>query len=161
MGAYATTTSFSELLPNFLKGNTTTSDTFGAAMLSRHIDRAENIVNSYVSTRYSLPFTSVPPLVRTLTEDIACYYAIRGSYVQDGERKNEYMDAFKLAMDTLADIKAGLTHLVLSDGSLLNPQASSRYLSSTKDYTPTFDLDTVTSWKLDPERLTDIEGERK
>lgn len=159
MGAYATTTSFTVLLPNFLKGNSA-SDTAGVAMLSAHISRAENKVNAYLSTRYALPFTSVPPLIRDLSEDIACYYAIRGSYTQDGQRDNKYLDDFKEAISTLEEIRDGKTHLVLTDGTAVNPMASNRYLSSTKDYAPTFNLDTTTAWKTDSDRLSDIEDER-
>ena len=161
MGAYATVTSFSLLLPNVLKGNTTTSDTFGTAMLSSHIDRAENTVNAYLSTRYTLPFTSVPPIIRTLSEDIACYYFIRASYVQDGQRKNEYQDSFKIAITTLENIRDGKTQLVLTDGTMVNPMSSNRYLSSTKDYAPTFDLDSPRAWRTDYNRLEDIEEGRK
>lgn len=47
MGEYATTTSISELAPQLLSGNTSTSDAPGVAMFSRHIDRAEGVVKSY------------------------------------------------------------------------------------------------------------------
>jgi len=160
MGSYATTTSFSKLIPYSLRGNTTTSDSEGTAIFSKHIDRAEAIVNSYIATRYSLPLSPVPELIRTLTEDIASYFFIRGVFVQDGERKNEYLEAFRDAFEMLKQIKAGQIQLVDTSGSLLTPLSSSRYRSSTKDYTPIFDLDTETAWEVDSDLLNDISDAR-
>ena len=166
MGFYATTTSLSELIPNFLKQNTTTSDTAGTAMFSRHIDRAESVINSAISRLYILPFivgtttTNVPPILRTLTEDIACYYALRSSYTQDGASKNPYLDAYKSAMDMLADLAKGEIKLADTSGSLVAVR-SSRYLSDKEGYTPIFGLDDENEWKRDPDEVSDQEAARQ
>lgn len=156
MGTYATTTSISELIPQFLSGNTTTSDTAGTNIFSRHIDRAEGVVNSYVATRYSLPFnttTSIPPLLRTLSEDMACYFAIRGAYTQDGQNTNQYFPEYRKAMETLEAIKNGQIQLAYTDGSLVSPVSSSRFLSSTENYTPIIGLDDPELWKRDNDEI--------
>ena len=49
MGKYATTTSIPNLLPQFLAGNTSASDTAGTALFSKHIDRAESRVDSCIT----------------------------------------------------------------------------------------------------------------
>jgi len=166
MGLYATTTSLSELVPNFLRQNTTTSDTAGTSMFSRHIDRAESVVNSAVSRLYSLPFitgtttTNVPPILRTLSEDIACYYALRSAYTQDGASKNPYVDAYKVAMDTLNDIADGKIKLADTLGSLVAVRPT-RYLSDKEGYTPIFGLDDPNEWKRDEDEITDQEAARE
>lgn len=155
MGRYATTTSISDLIPNFLIGNTTTSDTAGTAMFSKHIDRAEGIVNTYVSARYSLPFTTVPPVLITLSEDLACYFAVRSAYTQDGQNKNQYYPEYKWAMEQLDSIRKGEIKLTLTDGSEVTGDTSNRYISSTENYTPVFGIDNPENWKVDPDLIDD------
>jgi phage gp36-like protein len=159
MGSYATTTSLSELIPNFLRQNTTTSDTAGTSMFSRHIDRAESVINSAVCRLYPLPFVNIPPILRTYAEDIACYYALRSAYTQDGASKNPYMDAYKIAVDSLADIADGKIKLADTSGSLVAVRTS-RYLSDKEGYTPVFGLDDQDEWKRDPNEVSDQEAAR-
>jgi phage gp36-like protein len=159
MGDYATTSSLSELIPNFLRQNTTTSDTAGTSMFARHVLRAESVVNAYVSKLYALPFivgtttTNVPPVLRTLSEDIACYYALRSAFTQDGQSKNPYYEAYKGAMDTLESIAEGETILVNTSGSFIATQSTNRYLSSTEGQTPIFGLDEPTEWGRSQEEI--------
>lgn len=165
MGNYATTTSLSELIPNFLRQNTTTSDAAGTSMFSRHITRAESVIDSAISRLYTLPFitgtttTNVPPILRTLAEDIACYYALRSSYTQDGASKNPYVDSYKTALDTLEDLASGKIKLADTSGSLLAVRAS-RYLSDKEGYTPIFGLDNQKQWKRDEQEEADQEAAR-
>lgn len=159
MGIYATTTSFPNLIPNILAGNST-ADSAGVDALSAHITRAESVVNSYVSARYSLPFTTVPPLIRTLSEDISSWFHIRGVSVQDGQRDNPWYSTYKDALKMLEEIRDGKTQLSLTDGSALSPAATSRFLSSTDGYAATFNQDPAEDWDVDPDRLDEIEGER-
>lgn len=160
MGTYATTTAISELLPFLMAGNTTTSDTVMTAIFTRHIDRAEGEVNSFIVARYSLPFTTVPPLIRKLTEDIASYYTLRGSYVKDGQLRQEYLDDFLEAKETLQKIHDGTLKLALTNGSLVDALTSTRFLSSSDNYAPTFEMDEPTDWEVDTTRLDDVEADR-
>lgn len=162
MGRYATTTSISELAPMFLRGNTTTSDTAGAALFSRHIDRAEDAINGHLAARYATPFSvgSVPPLVKTWAEDIATYYAMRATYTQDGNIRQDYVDAFKRAEDQLIAAANGDITLILSDGSLAPTRSTTRILSSTEGYTPIFGRDDSDQWKRDADEVTDTEADR-
>ena len=159
MGNYATSSSFPQLLPYILQGNST-SDTVGVAIISAHITRAEGVVNSYVANRYALPFAVVPPIIRTISEDLASYYTIRGSYVQDGQRKNEYLPAYKDAMSMLEQIRDGKLPLTLTDGSILAQDTTGRYKSNTEKYTPIFDLDDEAAWGADPDQISDITDKR-
>ena len=173
MGTYATTSSIPLLLPFALKTNTTTGDVDGVAVFSKHIDRAESLVNSYLSIRYSsqvpsggwgLPWglewgnaaTAIPPVLRTLSEDITCYYFIRSTYVQDGERKNQYADSYKEAVKQLEQIRDGKTPLALTSGALLSHITTGKIISSTQDYAPTFDEGSPENWTGDSEKDDDI-----
>lgn len=166
MGDYATTTSISNLLPNWLKGNTTTSDAPGTSVFSTHITRAESLVNAAVSVRYSLPFivgtttTNVPPLLRTLSEDIACGYALRGSFAQDGASRNEYPESYFAALDMLKMIQSGQIVLTDTGGSVISTRANARIISSSENYTPVFGLDEPTDWQRDSDEIADQESAR-
>lgn len=166
MGDYATTTSISELLPNFLKSNTTLSDIEGTNIFSRHVTRAEGIINASLAGRYSLPFivgtttTNVPPKVRTVAEDIASYFAIRGAYTQDGEIDNKFRNEYKTALEWLEAVRDGEDNLAYTNGSLVPQQATVRFQSTTKNYTPIFKLDEPSSWQVDPDQIDDIANSR-
>lgn len=165
-GSYATVTSVSLLLPKFLNGDTTTVDPSGAAVFGKHIQRAEALINSIVGQRYELTFivgtttTNVPPILRSLAEDIACYYAMRGTLNQDGKNMNPYLSDYKSAIDTLKLIGSGDMVLVDTSGSQLSPLSTTRFQSSTKDYSQIFDVDSTTAWRVPPNRDEDLAAER-
>lgn len=153
MGMYVTTTSINLILPHFLKGNTTTSDTAGTNIFSRQIDNAESQVNACVASRYNIAgFTVVPPLLRQLTEKLAIYNVMMiTGYAAD--KRNEYTDDYKNAMTTLQQIKEGTTKLTNTDGSLVAGIGSSRYLSDKTGFTPIFGMDDESKWKRDENEI--------
>jgi len=157
MGLYLSTTAISLILPGYLKGNTSTSDTAGVNIFSRQIANAESKVNSVIGARYDITaFTSgsIPPLLTKLTEDIAVYNVILLSGYRADDR-NEYLDDYKNANETLNQIIAGEINLTFTDGSLVSVKSTKRFLSSTKDYTPITGLDSETSWKRDSDEISD------
>jgi len=157
MGLYLSTTAISLILPGYLKGNTSTSDTAGVNIFSRQIANAESKVNSVIGARYDITaFTSgsIPPLLTKLTEDIAVYNVILLSGYRADDR-NEYLDDYKNANETLNQIIAGEINLTFTDGSLVSVKSTKRFLSSTKDYTPIAGLDSETSWKRDSDEISD------
>ena len=166
MGDYATTTSIPQLLPNYLSGNTTTSDAGGVAVFAAHVTRAESLINGLIGVRYALPFiagtttTNVPPIIRTLTEDVACYYAMRASYNQDGKTKNPYLDEYERAMEMAGKIGSGEISMAYTNGSIVPAMATNRFLSSTKEHTPIFGLDSATAWQRDPDEIDEAEDAR-
>ncbi len=167
MGVYATTTSISNILPGYLIGETTTSDAAGTTKFSAHIDRAETLINAWVGRRYSLPFitgtttTNVPPVIRTIAEDIATYNAFRATFAQDGKIKNPYLDEYKMAIEMLKEIGAGTMPLTFTDGSEVPADSSNLFLSTTKDFRPVFGLDDATDWRRDPDEVRQTESERQ
>lgn len=160
MSVWLTTTSFNTLLVRFYKGNTTSSDTAGVEIVTTHMDRAEAVVMSAVAARYSMPFTTVPPEVRRIAQDIASYYIIRASTFQEGKEKNRMLEEFKVAFDDLKAIMEGDRKLTLTDGSLLSVKADARMTSNTISYTPIFGKDDPKSWQRDVDEITDQENAR-
>lgn len=160
MAVWLTTTSFSDLLVRFFKGGTTSSDTAGVNIVSAHMERAEAVVMSAIAARYSMPFTTVPPEVRRLAQDIAAYYIIRASTYQDGKEKNRILEEFKEAFKDLKSIESGDRKLTLTDGSLVSVKASTRMTSNTIEYTPIFGLDEQKNWARDIDEINDLSDAR-
>jgi len=163
MGRYATTTAIADILPFFLASNTTTSDARGTSVFSKAITQAEAKVNSAVTARYdasSWTSGAIPPLILALSEELACYYAIRAAYTQDGQSRNDYLDDFKSALDTLKKLEEGDIKLTYTDGSLVPTRSGNRFLSTSENYSPVFGLDTATAWKVDPDQVNDLGNAR-
>ena len=123
-------------------------------------------MNAAVSVRYTLPFTvgttttNVPPLLRTLSEDIACGYALRGSFAQDGASRNQYPESYFSALEMLKQIEKGEIVLTDTGGSVLPTRSNTRILSSAENYTPIFGLDESTDWARDETEIADQENAR-
>lgn len=161
MGSYQTTTAISKILPGFLAGNSTTTDEFGTAFFSQKLDDAEARINGVIASRYSLPLSPVPPLLRTLAGDIAAYYAVRSGFTVDGLQRNQYLDDFKEAIQTLALIREGKMSLTYTDGSLVPVNTSGRFMSNTEGYTPVFQRDDPKNWDRDQDEIDDTENSRE
>ena len=161
MGNYVSTTSLSLLLPQFLDTNTTTGDAEGVLIWQRHVARAEGVVNGAIVIRYDISgFTTTPPLLITLTEDIAVYFTMRASYSQDGKEKNQYLADFETAKDMLKEIQKGDLLLSYTNGSVVSPLTASRFQINTAQYTPIFDLDNPKVWDVDSDRKDDMADAR-
>jgi phage gp36-like protein len=160
MGIYATTTSFGNLLPQLYQDNNIFADIGGEEMVSKMIERAEGTVNSYLSSRYSLPFSPVPPEVRRFTEDVACYYILRASRYRVGPGLNQYVTEFKSVFDELTAIRNGEMGLAYTDGSAVPIDAANTFLSSTDGFNQIFQLDDADDWEIGNTQLADIEANR-
>lgn len=156
MGLYATTTSISVKLPNFLIGDTTTSDSIGTATFSAYIDKAEAMFNGCAAMRYDLPFATVPPLARELSFEMAAWYTIRAFGSRDWPNRNEMLDDFQRAFDDLERLKDGSLRLTLTDGSLIEPRTTLLQSNRTGQQS-IFEVDNPMNWKVDEDRKDDIE----
>ena len=146
---YATFTSILISLPGLPQTTTSTPQYTDTSMiLSANIVKAENIINGKIARRYSVPFssTAVPPLVITLTEDIATYLSYRSFYSQDNQNKTEIFSELKdTALAILDQLSKSEMDLVDTSGSLLSERSSADYSSmvdsNTRSYQPLFDID--------------------
>ena len=161
MGVYVSSTAYSLMLPGFLKGNTTSSDTFGTSMFDRQVLNAEGLVNACIAPYYSIAdFTAIPPLLRKLTEDIAIYNVIKATGYRADDR-NEYLVDFRSAIDTLNEIKEGKIKLTDTAGATLPVISSSRFLSDKTGFTPIFGLDAPFCWKRDDDEIDETDASRR
>ena len=91
-----------------------------------------------------------PAIIKSLAEDIASYYVMRGLYSGKMPSTNEWIDRYKEAKETLEKIAEGTLQI---EGITLEVGTVQ---SSTKDYKRTFDERDETNWKTDPDKLEDL-----
>jgi len=130
------------------------------------IGYAQSIINAYLSSKYTVPFTSVPPLVKTICIDMSAYYVLRTLFTRDSINRSAYIDDFLLdhldrknKTGTIYDILEGLVPLVDSDGAEV-ATSSDLIDSNIKDYPPIFDVDDDLNQAIPQDRLDDIEDAR-
>lgn len=160
---YATTTALSTVMigVNFSASGMT-------ALSSKAIEQAEAEVNKYLSGRYDLSssyfqtYTSVPPMVRAITERMAEGYMWQWLARGGKEGLARGATLIKAATENLVDIRDMKAHLADTAGSILAESSTGSYRvqCNTTDYTPTFAEDDETAWAVDSDKLDDISNAR-
>lgn len=165
--AYATSTSILLLLPGLPQTTSTNGYTETVALIDPHITRADNIINGKIAQRYSISgfntSGSVPPMLKTLSEDIASYFTYRSLYSSDNQNFNEWTDKFKMAVEMLDQIRESELDLVNSTGAIIPDRTTAtidKIISTTEDYQPFFDIDEPTDWKNDEDREDEVKDAR-
>lgn len=130
------------------------------AVIQDAIEEASSLVDGYVGSRYKVPLTTVPKMIRRITRDISVYHVFNdhvasGASVQDDEKvENRYNKALAL----LKEVKKGDLQLPGID---TVADSNNPLWSSTQNYQPTFDMDHETKWGVDGNQLDDIEDSRE
>lgn len=160
MGTYATTTSLQTLMVG------TNFDTATTSLCTKLITHAENEIDKYLSKRYDLTMfatsTSVPPIVTSWCETLAEGYM----YQRMSRGGKDAMERGKTLIDqvteNLKDVAAYKLDIKNSAGSVVPDMSNTAYrlMSSTDGYTPTFGEDDPLKWKVDQDKLDDIDSER-
>lgn len=78
-------------------------------VIARHIESAESIANSYLSTVYTLPLPMIPRALQLHVADIARYY------LYDEMPTQIVIDRYNMAMKWLSDVAAGKVDLGFPD----------------------------------------------
>lgn len=150
--AYTTVAKVRSNIPGF--------DHLTDAVITEKITMADNIINGKIASRYELPFSTTPPLLETISTDLASYFILRREYTQDSQNKNNWTSEYKLLLQLLDDINLGKIVLTDSTGGEIIP-TSYEITSDTKDYIPIFDVDDVEESIIDSDRLTDISDSKE
>jgi phage gp36-like protein len=112
-----------------------------SAQLYTYAGDAEALVNARVANRYTVPVSGQPPLLVTLTTDLAVYRVL-ALRVFTSERMNESMwpDRYKESSALLDQIASGDIPLVTTSGDLVgeNGALDGEVWSSKMAYIPTF-----------------------
>lgn len=139
----------------------------GTSLTNTHINdifvtKAEADIDSAVSKRYSLPFSSTPPLIKSLAQDLTMYYIARRYFTQNKKDKNDWVTEYRTnAFEVLDDLAKG--DMLLLDGSkqVISARTDQNQIWSnvtdTTDYNPTMDERDPSSQRIDPRKLDDLD----
>ncbi len=157
MGVYATTTSLDTLMVgvNF--------DTATSSLATKCITWSENEIDKKLCERYDVTDfkTTVPPIITSLCEQLSMGYLYRQLSRGGKESLNRGDTLIKGVMDNLNALADNKFSIVNTTGSVISSRTDRKtVLSSTNDYYPTFAEDDPLNWKVDSDKLSDIENDR-
>lgn len=144
----------------------TTFDSVTTALATKLITHSENEINKYLSKRYDIgsfnTSTSVPPLVTSLCETLVEGYMYQRMSRGSKESMARGKELIGQAIDNLKLIADYKLDLLNSTGSVVTDLSNTAYKiqSSSVNYYNTFNEDDPLNWKVDPDKLDDIDSER-
>jgi len=124
-----------------------------ALLLAKAIVKAEAEIRAAFSSDLLAALDALettPAIIKSLAEDIASYFVMRGLYSGKSPSINEWIEKYKEAKETLKDIAEGRKQI---EGVTVDVGAIQ---SSTKDYKRTFDERDETNWGVDSDKLEDL-----
>jgi phage gp36-like protein len=158
MGNYTTVEKVGNQVP-FLGVNSDSDIT--SAQVAQYITFVGNVIDSKLSQRYAVPFTSTPPVVETIATDLTTYRTLKARGFRDNDESNEWVKSFKDESSKLLDaLAAGSMSLVDSSGTIVSTVTTFVEVdSNTKNYKPVFDMRDPVVWEVDPDRIDDENNE--
>lgn len=114
-------------------------DTPDSDVVTEAIAKADAEIDSYLGVKYTVPFSSAPARVKSLSEDIAIYYLYARRSVAPELRQKNYDNAISF----LRDVAAG--RAVLIDGSA-EATSGSRQAPGIYSADSVFNRDNMTNW---------------
>ena len=126
------------------------------ALLAKAIVKADAEIRAAFSSDLLTALDALettPAIIKSLAEDIASYYVMRGLYSGKMPSTNEWIDRYKEAKETLEKIANGILQM---EGITIDVGAIQ---STTKDYKRTFDERDETCWGPDPGKIEDLNNE--
>jgi phage gp36-like protein len=124
-----------------------------SALLTKAIVKADAEIRAAFSSDLLTALDALettPAIIKSLAEDIASYYVMRGLYSGKMPSTNEWIDRYKEAKETLEKIANGILQM---EGITVDMGAIQ---SSTKDYKRTFDERDETCWGIDTGKIEDL-----
>ena len=156
------------LLPGLPQTATVSGYTATVVMITSQTVRADSYIDADCSKRYSIPLNAantstaaVPPLVRTISADLASAWTYRAYYPKDSAAVNEWPEQFiKAALERLKLIREGEIDLTDTAGSLLVERDEATKIASSTPYPPDFGHGDAVTWLRDSEKLSDEADDR-
>ena len=127
-----------------------------SAAVSFYIDQAEAEVNGYCINNYTMPFSSAPPLLTTLSTEYAMIKILERFFTQEVGSENKWVTERKdYVFEHLNKINSGDIGLYTSSLELLVYNSGDTIYSNTMNYIPTFTMLDETLQQIDSDRLQD------
>lgn len=127
-----------------------------SSAVSFYIDQAEAEINGYLVNNYTMPFSSAPPLITTLSTEYAMVKILERFFTQEVGSENKWvMERKEYVFGYLNKINNGDVGLYTSSLELLVYNSGDTIFSNTMNYNPTFTMLDETLQQIDSDRLQD------
>ncbi|QDP60253.1 MAG: hypothetical protein Unbinned834contig1000_19 [Prokaryotic dsDNA virus sp.] len=121
-----------------------------------YITQAENEVNGYLVNNYTLPFSSTPPIIESITTEYSLIKILERFFTQEVQSENSWVNKrLEKVFDFLNKINSGELGLYTSSMDLIVWNAGDTIYSNTMEYNPTFTMLDETLQQIDSDRLKD------
>lgn len=130
-----------------------------SADVARWINQVEGIIDSHLAARYTLPFSSTPPMIEAIATDMSVFRVVRATHSNDSPTFTEWAQRWNDAIDMLRAIHAGEIELVDSAQSRIAAATTISADSFNRTFKPVFDLRDPISWEIDPDRIDTEDSE--
>lgn len=153
---YATVTDLKRIIPNIEQSTEFDTD----SEIEAFISEAEELVNSMLSVRYTVPFTgTIPPIITYITVRITAYNMLKTEYTEDGVNINQWViEYYNKAMKIIDRIIERKMKLV--DGSGADLAEVTAIKTHRGNFTPISDIDDELDHKVDGDLTDEINSER-
>ncbi len=133
-----------------------------SSQIANTIGQAQALVDSKISRNYALPISAIPPLLNSITTNIAIYYLLsRRMFSAKKLADSPWPDRYKEDIDTLNCIAEGTCLLIESDGDLLTARTDvADVKSNTSGYQQTFHEGPQLDQIQDPDKIEDLQDDR-
>jgi phage gp36-like protein len=144
------------------------TNVIGTYATSQAMAWADSIIDLKLSKRYSVPFgtATLPPAIKSISTTLSAWKSLRSIY--SGEIPSSLAtvkEEYDRAMSFLDEIRNGDMDLpsgtVAGGGNVTESGESTKFWSSTMNYTPIFDVDDELNWAVDTDRISDIADARE
>lgn len=121
------------------------------------IRQKENIIDLKLSQRYTLPFSSTPPIIETIASECSFIGILDRYFTAETKSKNDWRTIRATDCNSLLGaISDGNMTLVDSGGNIIEQRADIGGIqSNTSGYEPTFNNLDETRQRVDPDKLDD------
>ena len=132
-----------------------------SAAVAFQLGKAEAMINGKIAPLYSLPFTTVPPLIEAIATDMATYGVLLRIFTTKQLGESPWPDRYKYAAKLLDEIADGKLTLTDSAGALVTQRTDiEETWSNNSGYHPTFSDLGADVDRVDPDKIDDLEGDR-
>ena len=130
--------------------------TINSASISFYIDQAENEVNGYLINNYTLPFSSTPPLIETISTEYSLVKILERFFTQELGSDNSWVKERKdYIKENLRLLNEGTIGIYNSSMELIAYKSGDEIYSNTMNYIPAFNVLNPTLQQIDGDRLED------
>jgi len=151
MPRYTTVDNVYDLYPRVGSLSTVTS-----SQISFFIDQAENEINGHLVNGYTLPFSSTPPIIESLSTEYSLVKILQRFFTQEVGSENSWVaQRAESVIDYLTKINSGDIGLFTSSLELIPYNSGDTIFSNTMNYNPTFTMLNPSLQQIDSDRLDD------